>query len=99
VQKKKPKRVDKVLDLPLPASDPSAIGQPTGTESPRRPADRKVEAASRRPQQREEGKARKRHRGVGREGLRAADRVEQTQSQQGLGREGVDPKRARRRGG
>jgi hypothetical protein len=34
------KNLDEALDMTFPASDPLAIGQSTGTEAPKRPADR-----------------------------------------------------------
>jgi hypothetical protein len=52
----------------------------------RKDADRKVEVLD---EAGEERKARKRHRGVGREGLSATDHVEPAGDAQGLGREGA----------
>jgi hypothetical protein len=37
----KEKKLDKAVDMTFPASDPVASGKATGTEPPRRPADRK----------------------------------------------------------
>ena len=39
---KKEKKVDKAVDMTFPASDPPASGNPTGTEPPKRPVDRKA---------------------------------------------------------
>jgi hypothetical protein len=39
--KAKEKKLDKAVDMTFPASDPVASGKATGTEPPRRPADRK----------------------------------------------------------
>jgi hypothetical protein len=36
----KQRKHDRAVDMTFPASDPVAHGQPTGTEKPRRPADR-----------------------------------------------------------
>ena len=47
---------------------------------------------------RDERKARKRHRGVGREGLRRDERVEPAGDEQGLGRQGTKSVRSRREG-
>ena len=44
----------------------------------------------------DERKARKRHRGVGREGLRQRERVEPAGDEQGLGRQGAKSMRSRR---
>ena len=46
----------------------------------------------------DERKARKRHRGVGREGLRRDERVEPAGDEQGLGRQGAKSVRSRREG-
>ena len=46
----------------------------------------------------DERKARKRHRGVGREGLRRDERVEPAGDEQGLGRQGTKSVRSRREG-
>jgi hypothetical protein len=46
----------------------------------------------------DERKARKRHRGVGREGLRRDERVEPAGDAQGLGRQGAKSVRSRREG-
>lgn|SRR5262245_42701065 len=85
----KQKKVDKALDMTFPASDPPASNQSTGTEAPGRPANRQAPvvskeeidaaAGAKRPQRRA---ARKRHRGVGRDGLR-----EDAGEQVGPGRE------------
>jgi hypothetical protein len=47
---------------------------------------------------RDERKARKRHRGVGREGLSRDERVEPAGDEQGLGRQGAKSVRSRREG-
>jgi len=94
----KQKKVDNSLDLTFPASDPPA-STATGTEPPARPASRQapriskaqIEAAAganRRGQQR---RARKRHHGVGRDGLHPGDGVD-ADDDQGLGRAGVASK-------
>jgi hypothetical protein len=52
---RKSRQLDEALDMTFPASDPPAVGEPTSTEAPRRPVDRRtppiskeqVEAASR----------------------------------------------------
>ena len=36
------KKHDKAVDMAFPASDPTAHGEPTGTEPPCRPVDRKA---------------------------------------------------------
>ena len=46
----------------------------------------------------DERKARKRHRGVGREGLRRDERVDPAGDEQGLGRQGAKSVRSRREG-
>jgi hypothetical protein len=46
----------------------------------------------------DERTARKRHRGVGREGLRRDERVEPAGDEQGLGRQGAKSVRSRREG-
>ena len=46
----------------------------------------------------DERKARKRHRGVGREGLRRDERVAPAGDEQGLGRQGAKSVRSRREG-
>jgi hypothetical protein len=38
----KDKKHDKAVDMTFPASDALSHGKPTGTESPRRPTDRKA---------------------------------------------------------
>ena len=38
----KDRKVDKAVDMTFPASDATAHGKATGTEAPRRPADRKA---------------------------------------------------------
>jgi hypothetical protein len=40
--KNKQKKLDKAVDMTFPASDPVANGKSTGTEPPKRPADRKA---------------------------------------------------------
>jgi hypothetical protein len=45
--RKKDKKVDQAVDMTFPASDPPASGKPTGTEAPKRPADRKPPIISR----------------------------------------------------
>ena len=95
--KAKQRKVDRALDMSFPASDPPASGRSTGTEPPARPSSRQaprtskaeIEAAAgsgRKPQ----AKARKRHRGVGRTGLRRGDEVDDSEEQEGLGGEGRD---------
>jgi hypothetical protein len=95
--KAKQRKVDRSLDMSFPASDPPASGRSTGTEPPARPSSRQaprigkaeIEAAAgggRKP----EAEARKRHRGVGRTGLRRSDDVDDSDEQEGLGREGRD---------
>jgi len=39
--------LDEALDHTFPASDPIAVGMPTGTEPPRAPVDRKAPAPAR----------------------------------------------------
>ena len=39
---RKEHKIDKSVDMTFPASDPTAHGNATGTEPPRRPADRKA---------------------------------------------------------
>ena len=39
---KKDKKVDQAVDMTFPASDATAHGNPTGTEPPKRPMDRKT---------------------------------------------------------
>ena len=41
-KKRKEHKIDKAVDMSFPASDAPAHGNPTGTEPPRRPADRKA---------------------------------------------------------
>jgi hypothetical protein len=41
-KKNSEKRIDKAVDMTFLASDPTAHGKPTGTETPCRPVDRKV---------------------------------------------------------
>jgi hypothetical protein len=90
----KQKKIDKSLDQTFPASDPPGSNQATGTEPPARPASRQapliskeqIEAAA--GQQR---RARKRHRGVGQDGLHPDDAID-AGDDQGLGRAGVEPK-------
>jgi hypothetical protein len=96
----KQKKVDKSLDQTFPASDPPASSQATSTEPPARPASRQapliskeqIEAAAGASQ---EPRARKRHRGVGRDGLHPGDAIE-AGDDQGLGRAGAAPKPRRR---
>jgi hypothetical protein len=38
----KERKIDKAVDMSFPASDAPAHGNPTGTEPPRRPVDRKA---------------------------------------------------------
>jgi len=102
----KQKKVDKGLDMTFPASDPPASRQSTSTEAPGSPRNRQapviskeeIEAAARpdRPQRRRE--ARKRHRGVGRDGLHGDDAVDDSAEQTGLGRAGAAEKPRRGRG-
>jgi hypothetical protein len=40
--KDKEKRLDEAVDMTFPGSDPVAAGKATGTEPPKRPADRKA---------------------------------------------------------
>ena len=93
--KAKQRKVDRALDMSFPASDPPASGRSTGTEPPARPSSRQAPrvskaeieaAAGRKP----EAEARKRHRGVGRTGLRRGDEVDDSEEQEGLGGEGRD---------
>jgi len=95
--KAKQRKVDTSLDMSFPASDPPASGRSTGTEPPARPSSRQapriskaeIEAAAgsrRKPA----AEARKRHRGVGRTGLRRRDDVDDSDEQAGLGGEGRD---------
>ena len=39
---RKSRQLDAALEMTFPASDPPAIGEPTGTEPPRRPVDRRT---------------------------------------------------------
>jgi hypothetical protein len=101
----KQKKVDKSLDMTFPASDPPATSQSTGTEAPGRPRNRQAPVISKeeietaagagRPQRVRE--ARKRHRGVGRDGLHRADAVDDSAEQAGLGGEGLAEKSGGRR--
>src|SRR5262245_37375420 len=99
----KQKKVDTSLDLTFPASDPPASNQATSTEPPARPASRQapliskeqIEAAAGVNRRAQDRRARKRHRGVGRDGLHPGDAVEPG-DEQGLGRAGVAQKRKRR---
>ena len=94
----KQKKVDDSLDQTFPASDPPA-SKATGTEPPARPASRQapliskaqVEAAAGADRRAQQHRARKRHRGVGRDGLHAGDAVD-AGDDQGLGRAGVASK-------
>ena len=43
----KQRKHDKAVDMTFPASDPVAQGEPTGTEEPRRPVDRKAPVTTR----------------------------------------------------
>jgi hypothetical protein len=101
----KQKKVDKSLDMTFPASDPPASNQSTGTEAPGRPASRQAPlvskdeidaAAGAKPPQRSR-EARKRHRGVGSDGL-SEDAVDDAAQPAGPGREGRGEKPRRRRG-
>ena len=93
----KQKKVDKALDMTFPASDPPASRQSTGTEAPGRPRNRQapviskeeIEAAAGpdRRQRRREG--RKRHPGVGSDGLPEDDAGGDNAEQAGLGRAGT----------
>ena len=87
------KKVDKALDATFPASDPPALGDATGTEEPRRPADREAPLLGRKrgtaASKEQDGAGRKRHRGVGREGLSPSDHVSPPGDDQGLGHEGA----------
>jgi hypothetical protein len=96
--KAKQKKVDKSLDMTFPASDPPASGQSTGTEPPMRPTNRQaplvskeqIEAAAD-PDRSERGRrARKRHRGVGRDGVHSGEETGEVGKHEGLGRKGVD---------
>jgi len=95
----KQKKVDKALDQTFPASDPPASNQATGTEPPARPASRQapliskeqIEAAAGADRRSQQRRARKRHRGVGRDGLHPGDAID-AGDDQGLGRAGVEPK-------
>ena len=86
-------KIDKGVELTFPASDPPAVGTPTGTEAARRPIDRTaplitkedVDAASL-PEALSE--RRTRHHGLGTEGLEPSDNVAPPADEQGLGREG-----------
>jgi hypothetical protein len=105
MRERKQKKVDKSLDMTFPASDPPASSQSTGTEVPGRPRNRQapviskeeIEAAAGagRPQRVRE--ARKRHRGVGRDGLHPEDPVDDSAEQAGLGGEGMAEKPQDRR--
>ena len=97
--KAKQKKVDKALDMTFPASDPPASGKVTGTEPPARPSGRQapiiskddLEAAAGGEARRQDPVGeRKRHHGVGHEGLRRGDDVDESDEQQGLGRDGSD---------
>ena len=94
----KQKKVDKSLDMTFPASDPPASGQSTGTEPPTRPTNRQaplvskeqIEAAAG-PDRTERGRRpRKRHRGVGRDGMQSGEETGKVGKHEGLGRKGVD---------
>ena len=95
------KKIDRALDMTFPASDPPLFGDATGTEKPVRPVGRRapvarkddVDAAA----GRNEDTVRKRHRGVGREGLSPADHVERSDNEQGLGGVGADSRHRRRK--
>src|SRR4051794_24694993 len=96
--KAREKKLDRALDMTFPASDPIAVGKPTGTEKPPRPPARP--APDRRnddhkPEPREK-RARQRHRGMGRAGLSSADRIERSGNEQGLGGEGADEEHKRK---
>jgi len=41
-ESRKSRQLDAALEMMFPASDPPAIGEPTGTEPPRRPVDRRT---------------------------------------------------------
>src|SRR5262245_2564806 len=96
----KQKKVDKSLDMTFPASDPPASSQSTGTAAPGRPKSRQapliskeeVEAAASANRPRRRREPRKRHRGVGRDGLHPEDAVDDSAEQAGLGRAGVAEK-------
>jgi hypothetical protein len=95
----KQKKVDRALDQTFPASDPPASNQATGTEPPARPASRQapliskeqIEAAAGADRRSQQRRARKRHRGVGQDGLHPGDAID-AGDDQGLGRAGVEPK-------
>jgi hypothetical protein len=96
------KKIDRALDMTFPASDPPLFGDATGTEKPARPVGRRapvvrkddVEAAAGR---NADTAARRRHRGVGREGLSPTDHVERSDNEQGLGGVGADSRHRRRK--
>jgi len=99
----KQKKIDKSLDQTFPASDPPGSNQATGTEPPARPASRQapliskeqIEAAAGADQRSQEPRARKRHRGVGHDGLHPGDAID-AGDDQGLGRAGAAQKPRRR---
>jgi hypothetical protein len=94
----KQKKVDKSLDMTFPASDPPASGQSTGTEPPTRPKNRQaplaskeqIEAAAGSERSERGRRARKRHRGVGRDGVQRGEEADEIDRRKGLGRESDD---------
>ena len=42
IEAKKSRQLDEALEMTFPASDPTAVGDPTSTEPPRRPVDRRT---------------------------------------------------------
>ena len=46
-KKQKERKVDRAVDMTFPASDPTAHGEPTSTEPPKRPKDRKAPVITR----------------------------------------------------